>query len=118
MLSMQQLEELEARVIKALQLITDLRTENSRLEADAEKYKAEAEEARLSLEEREQEILRIQKELDETTKQLNELREKEEVLEKKVIGLLGKMDALQSGGSIPRGDAAPKAAPSAPARAG
>jgi predicted RNase H-like nuclease (RuvC/YqgF family) len=112
MLSMQQLEELEARVIKALQLISDLRTENSRLESDAEHYKAEAEEARLSLEEKEQEILRIQNELDDTTRQLAELREKEEILEKKVIALLGKMDGLQGGGSIPKGDSIPRSSAS------
>ena len=46
MISMQQLEELENRVVKALQLIGDLRTENSKLESDNESMKTEIEEAR------------------------------------------------------------------------
>ena len=104
MITMQQLEELESRVIKALQLIGDLRTENSKLENENEEIKGELEEARLSLEEKEQEVEKIRKELDEATRELEELNAKEEVLEKKVIGLLGKLDTLAPGGSIPAGE--------------
>ena len=104
MISMQQLEELESRVIKALQLIGDLRTENSKLENENEEIKGELEEARLSLEEKEQEVEKIRKELDEATRELEELNAKEEVLEKKVIGLLGKLDTLAPGSSIPAGE--------------
>lgn len=103
MISMQQLEELESRVVKALQLIGDLRTENSKLENENEEIKGELEEARLTLEEKEQEVEKIRKELDEATRELEELNAKEEVLEKKVIGLLGKLDTLSPGGSIPAG---------------
>ncbi len=103
MISMQQLEELESRVVKALQLIGDLRTENSKLENENEEIKGELEEARLTLEEKEQEVEKIRKELDEATRELEELNAKEEVLEKKVIGLLGKLDTLAPGGSIPAG---------------
>lgn len=110
MISMQQLEELESRIIKALQLIGDLRTENSKLESDNESLKVQAEEARLSLEEKEQELVLLQRELDATTKELADLKSKEEVLEKKVIALLGKMDYLQSGGGVPAGDSASSAA--------
>lgn len=104
MISMQQLEELENRVVKALQLISDLRTENSKLENENEEIKSELEEAKLSLEEREQEIERIRKELDDATRELEELQAKEEVLEKKVVSLLGKLDDLTPGGSIPAGE--------------
>jgi DNA repair exonuclease SbcCD ATPase subunit len=103
MISMQQLEELESRVVKALQLIGDLRTENSKLENENEEIKGELEEARLTLEEKEQEVEKIRKELDEATRELEELNAKEEVLEKKVIGLLGKLDTLAPGGTIPAG---------------
>jgi DNA repair exonuclease SbcCD ATPase subunit len=103
MISMQQLEELENRVVKALQLIGDLRTENSKLEHDNEGLKSDLEETKLSLEEKEQEIEKIRKDLDEATRELEELNAKEEVLEKKVIGLLGKLDDLSSGGGIPAG---------------
>ena len=118
MISMQQLEELENRVVKALQLISDLRTENSKLENENEEIKSELEEAKLSLEEREQEIERIRKELDDATRELEELNAKEEILEKKVVSLLGKLDDLSPGGSIPAGEriekrkyTAPKASP-------
>lgn len=104
MITMQQLEELENRVIKALHLIGDLRTENSKLENENEVLKGEVEEVKLSLEEKEQEIERIKKELDATALELKELTQKEEVLEKKIISLLGKLDILQ--GSAPVQDTA------------
>ncbi|MGV7930353.1 MAG: hypothetical protein AB2L13_15885 [Spirochaetota bacterium] len=131
MISMQQLEELESRIIKALQLIGDLRTENSRLESDNESLKVVAEEAKLSLEEKEQELARIQRELDDTARELAELKGKEDVLEKKIIELLGKMDALKSGSAPiidsgvraerpamrePAPKSEPRVAPAAPAR--
>jgi predicted RNase H-like nuclease (RuvC/YqgF family) len=104
MISMQQLEELESRVVKALQLIGDLRTENSKLENENEELKSEMEEARLSLEAKEQEVEKIRRELDQATRELEELNAKEEVLEKKVIALLGKLDTLSPGGGIPAGE--------------
>ncbi|MBN2158640.1 MAG: hypothetical protein JW807_04535 [Spirochaetes bacterium] len=104
MISMQQLEELESRVVKALQLIGDLRTENSKLENENEELKTEMEEARLSLEAKEQEVEKIRRELDQATRELEELNAKEEILEKKVIGLLGKLDTLAPGGGIPAGE--------------
>jgi DNA repair exonuclease SbcCD ATPase subunit len=108
MITMQQLEELEARVIKALQLIGDLRAENGKLESDNEKLKAVAEEAKLSLEEKEQEIARIQQELEAATRELAGIKEKEELLEKKVIELLGKLDGLKVGPTPISGGAAPR----------
>jgi len=103
MISMQQLEELESRVIRALQLIGDLRTENSKLENENDELKSDIEEAKLTLEEKEQEVEKIRKELDEATKELGDLNAREEVLEKKVIALLGKLDTISPGGTIPEG---------------
>jgi len=95
------------RVIKALQLIGDLRAENSKLESDNESLKVEIEEVKLSLEEKEQEIERIKHELEESNRELREIKEKEEVLEKKIIGLLSKLDVLggdgYSGGTVGTG---------------
>jgi hypothetical protein len=103
MISMQQLEELESRVIRALQLIGDLRTENSKIENENDELKSDLEEAKLTLEEKEQEVEKIRKELDEATRELGDLNAREEVLEKKVIALLGKLDTLSPGGTIPAG---------------
>ena len=58
------------------------------------------EEVKLTLEEKEQEIEKIKKELAATSLELKELTEKEEILEKKIIGLLGKLDVLQGGISV------------------
>ncbi len=104
MISMQQLEELENRVVKALQLINDLRAENSKLEHENDNLKTDLEETKLSLEEKEQEIEKIRKELDDATRELEELNAKEEVLEKKVIALLGKLDTLSGGVGVPAGE--------------
>lgn len=106
MITMKQLEELESRVIKALQLIGDLRSENARFESENESLKAIAEEAKLGLEEKEQEIVRIQKELDEANRELSGLKDKEDELEKKIIELLGKMDSLKSGSAPITGSSA------------
>ncbi len=84
-------------IIKALQLIGDLRAENAKLEADNENLKVQAEEARLSLEEKEQEIARLKKEIESATNELAQIKQREEVLEKKIIEMLGKLDTLKSG---------------------
>lgn len=98
MITMQQLEELENRVIKALHLIGELRTENSKLENENESLKGEVEDVKLTLEEKEQEIEKVRRELDLATKELKDLKDKEDTLEKKIISLLGKLDGLQGGG--------------------
>ncbi|HPS57206.1 MAG TPA: hypothetical protein PK514_03790 [Spirochaetota bacterium] len=100
MLTMQQLEELENRVIKALHLIGELRTENAKLENENETLKGDIEEVKLTLEEKEQEIERIKRELDAATRELQEMMAKEDALEKKILSLLGKLDMIQTG-SVP-----------------
>lgn len=97
MITMQQLEELENRVIKALHLIGELRSENSKLENENESLKGEVEDVKLSLEEKEHEIERVKRDLELATKELKDLKDKEDNLEKKIISLLGKLDVLQSG---------------------
>ena len=116
MISMQQLEELENRVVRALQLISDLRTENAKLENDNEELRGDLEEAKLSLEEKEQEISRIRRELDDATRELQELTAKEEALEKKVVALLGKLDEMSPGGAVPQGDRRRREAPASQVR--
>ncbi len=112
MISMQQLEELEVRVVKALQLIGDLRSENAQLESENDELKSLVEQVRLSLEEKDQEVARAKEQLDEANKELNEIRERGFVLEKKVVNLLGRLDSVQ-GGEIPEGDPAPAVVPAA-----
>ena len=42
-ISLQELDELEARVLRALELISDLRGENAQLEEERQKFKQEKE---------------------------------------------------------------------------
>jgi seryl-tRNA synthetase len=107
MLSMQQMEELEVRILKALELITDLRSENARLESENERIRAENEEIKLKFEEKDREIIRLKKEWTEATSQLQKLKDKEEMLEKKVVEMLARLESIKPG-SIPTGDRAPK----------
>ena len=76
MISMQQLEELENRIVKALQLIGDLRTENAKLENENETLKSEIEEANLTIEEKEQLLQKVKQDLAAAVKELEELHNK------------------------------------------
>ncbi|MES0491880.1 MAG: cell division protein ZapB, partial [Leptospirales bacterium] len=52
MITMEQLEQLEGRIVKALDLISDLRVENSHLESEVERLKANADQLKLTAEEK------------------------------------------------------------------
>ena len=56
MLTLETIEELEFKVIKALDLISDLRTENARLETENESLRLENDKMKLALEEKEREL--------------------------------------------------------------
>jgi FtsZ-binding cell division protein ZapB len=58
MVTLEQLEQLEGRIVKALELISDLRVENSHLESESERLKASNDQLRLTAEEREREALK------------------------------------------------------------
>lgn len=63
MLTMETIEELESKVIKALELIGDLRAENGRLESENENLRAENDQMKLAMEEKEKELSTLRDQL-------------------------------------------------------
>lgn len=94
MLKIETIEELESKVVKALELIQDLRTENARLETENESLRAENDQMKLAMEEKERELKTLRSQLQEATDELNQLKEREGLLESKVHQLLGRLDGL------------------------
>ena len=81
MLTMEQLEQLEGRIIKALDLISDLRLENGQLETEADKLRADNDQLKLTAEEKVREANELKQQLQEATEELNKLKSKEDELE-------------------------------------
>jgi len=52
MISLETIEELETKIMKALELISDLRAENNRLESDNETLRSENDQMKLAMEEK------------------------------------------------------------------
>ena len=94
MIKMQQLEELEDKVVKALRLIDELRSENVKLEDENETLRGTIEETKLAVEEREQEVAQVKKELSAANDELKEVRTNEDALEQKMIMLLSKLETM------------------------
>lgn len=63
MLTMETIEELESKVVKALELIADLRAENGRLESKNETLRAENDQMKLAMEEKEKELSSLREQL-------------------------------------------------------
>jgi DNA repair exonuclease SbcCD ATPase subunit len=91
MITLEQLDELESRIIRALELIGDLRTENSRLEVENQKLREEHDQLKNALEQKERDIQVLKSKLEETNKELQELKEKESILEKRISDILSKL---------------------------
>lgn len=95
MITLEQLDELESRIIKALELIGDLRTENSRLEAENQKLREEFDKLHLTLEEKERDIQSLRQELQKTSEELKTLKERETLLEKKISEILSRLASAE-----------------------
>ena len=100
MVTMQQLEELENKVVKALRLIDELRLENSKLEDENEILRGIAEEAKLAVEERDQEVSKVRKELKSINRELKDVRTNEDALEQKLMMLLSKLETMGSSKAV------------------
>ena len=98
----QQLDELEGRIVRALDLIGDLRSENSRLESENDKLRSEHDEMKLALDKKEQEMVSLKDQLEKTGAELKDLKEKEGLLEKRINEMLGRLADMESGGGAPR----------------
>jgi chromosome segregation ATPase len=96
MLTLETIEELEFKVIKALDLISDLRTENARLETENESLRLENDKMKLALEEKERELGNLRTRLQDAENELKSIKERESNLEGKVNNLLGRLSSLPS----------------------
>ena len=77
MISLETIEELETKIMKALELISDLRAENNRLESDNEALRSENDQMKLAMEEKEREIASLREQLAQSLKELEEYTSKE-----------------------------------------
>ncbi len=91
MITLEQLDELESRIVKALELIGDLRTENSRLEIENQKLRNEYETLKTTLDQKERDVRELKQQLDKANEELNELKQKESILEKRINEILNKL---------------------------
>ena len=108
MLSLDQLDDLEGRIIRALELIADLRDDNARLEQinnDLESQNteireennqllAEQQELQNQLAEKEQEIADIRKELEITNTAVEKIRSQEQGLQNRIDSILHQLDSM------------------------
>ncbi|EHQ06726.1 cell division protein ZapB [Leptonema illini] len=123
MITLEQLDELEGRIVRALELIGDLRSENSRLETENERLRSEHDELKLALDEKEKTVQSLKDQLDRTGAELNDLKQKEAVLEKRITEMLSRLSDVEgrpgtssySAPATPRSEPAPVASFAAPA---
>ena len=94
MIELETIEELESKIIKALELISDLRMENSRLESENETLRAEHDEMKLAMEEKQGELGKVKNQLSETANELSDLKAREEQLDKKINSMLQRLETL------------------------
>ncbi len=101
MLTLERLDELEGRILRALELISDLRSENARLEQDNSQLRQEHDTVKQELEHKDREVASLREQLENTSKEFHELKEREAVLDQKINDMLAKFTALQSSSQSP-----------------
>mgnify|MGYP001593957661 CR=1 FL=1 len=99
MISIEQLEHLEGRIIKALELISDLRLENNQLESELEKVKSSSDQLKLTAEEKTTAAENMKSQLDAARMELERLQNKEAGLEEKLHDIITRLDGVKSEGS-------------------
>ena len=97
MISLETIEELETKIMKALELISDLRAENNRLESDNETLRAENDQMKLAMEEKEREIASLREQLAQSLKELDEYKSKEKKLDNKIHEYETLLDLIVAG---------------------
>lgn len=102
MVTMEQLEQLEGRIVKALELISDLRVENNHLEGEVgrlndsnKNLQITAEEKSRLAEDKAAEAERLQDQLEKATTELQDLKNREVALEQRINGIIAKLDHVK-----------------------
>ncbi len=94
MVTREQMDTLSLRVGNILELVSDLRVENSQLKAEIEELKVKHEQYDRKVEEQGKETRRLREQLDERNHKLNQLLLKEEELENFLLQIIGQMDSV------------------------
>ena len=94
------IKELETKIIKTLEILNELRSENSKLQSENEKLRSENEKYKFTLQEKEDNIKSIIFEMEKNQDEVNQLKLKEETLEVKVSHLLEKFSDVPQTGKL------------------
>ena len=95
LIKIEQLEKLESRIVKAIEMISDLRLENNQLESQVGSLKTDNEKLKLTANEKIQEVQVVKDQLIETNSELNELKLREKKLETKILEILDKLETVR-----------------------
>ncbi len=96
MVTIERLDELESRILRALELISDLRSENSRLEQENIQVTDENNISKEKLANKDREIADLRTQFEVTSREFGELKTREEKLETKIDSMLSRLSNLQS----------------------
>jgi septal ring factor EnvC (AmiA/AmiB activator) len=95
MVTREQMDTLSLRVGTVLELVSELRVENSQLTAAIEQMKVRQEQSERRIDDQSKELLRLREQLEERNQRLNEMILKEEELENYVMQLIGQIDQIK-----------------------
>ena len=95
MVTREQMDLLSTRVSGVLELISDLRVENSHLKAEVDQLEQRRDQCERKIDEQTKESIRLREQLEERDKKLNEMVLKEEELENFMLQMIGQMDGVR-----------------------
>lgn len=95
MVTREQMDTLASRVGNVLELVGDLRIENSQLSAEVEQLKSRHDQSERKIEEQAKESKRLREQLEERNQKLNEMIVREEEFENYMLQLIGQVDHVK-----------------------
>ncbi|MCR9144178.1 MAG: hypothetical protein NXI24_18160 [bacterium] len=95
MVTREQMDTLSSRVGNVLELVGDLRIENSQLAAEVEQLKTRHDQSERKIEEQAKESKRLREQLEERNQKLNEMIVREEEFENYMLQLIGQVDHVK-----------------------
>lgn len=95
MVTREQMDTLSSRVGSVLELVGDLRIENSQLSAEIEQLKTRHDQSERKIEEQAKESKRLREQLEERNQKLNEMIVREEEFENYIMQMIGQVDHVK-----------------------
>ena len=108
MVTLERLDELEGRILRALELISDLRTENSRLDESNNQLQTENNNLKQTLVLKDQEVAKLRTQIESTSSEFKELKSRETALETKINDMFNKLNSIQNIKISGQGQVTPK----------